>query len=45
MNAPFFSHSFHLDDISGLHRMKCKGNLGELSEEKSCILETTDLVT
>lgn len=42
MKAPFFSHSFHLDEISDLREEKCKGDLAELSEE---ILETATLVT
>lgn len=42
MKAPFFSHSFHLDEISDLRGGKCKRNLSELSEE---ILETATLVT
>ena len=45
MNAPFFSHSFHSDEISDLQEEKCEGNLGELSEENSSILETSTPVT
>ncbi len=44
MKIPFFSHSFHLDEIKRLAREKCKGNF-KLSEDNSYILETVTPVT